>query len=153
MDLFEEKHSCMFQFSTGDLMQLLWQLGDSQRLSMHTHLGGAASVLPLGFKGRMGADDGQVPMEVADGAVWTESNLVCVATDGSNAGLWQMNPDGSNLAEVAASKNGGVDHNPSGATTVSKFVRCKPLSMLLMATMNCGSSMAALTNPSCTGCL
>jgi len=73
------------------------------------------------FSVTMVVNDDQVPMKATDNVVWTENSLVHVATDGSNAGLWQMSPDGSNLVEIAPSKNGGVDHNPSGVMGISNL--------------------------------
>jgi len=82
-----------------------------------------------------------------DNVLWTESDMIYVATDGAEAGVWEMKSDGSGLKEIAASINNGTDYGPSGMTDISSLVGYTPSSILLADTMNCGSSMSVLINP------
>jgi len=99
------------------------------------------------FSVTMVLNDKNAPLREVDNVLWTESNLIYITCDGTNAGIWEMKPDATDLVEIAASKDTSADSNPSGTVDISKFVGYQPSSILLATTMNCGSSMAVLINP------
>ncbi|MAE63604.1 MAG: hypothetical protein CMJ18_04980 [Phycisphaeraceae bacterium] len=88
-------------------------------------------------------DDGSdSPVRAPDNLTWTRNGLVYVQEDGSGDDVWQMNPDGSDLIQIASAFS-----EPSGIFDVSELAGYAAGSVLLSSMQGGPAQLSALISP------
>ena len=74
-----------------------------------------------------------------DNVTWSADGKIYVQQDGGGDGIYQMNPDGSDVFKIA-----GANSSPSGIFDVSEYAGYMPGSVFLTSVLGEGSSGAQL---------
>ena len=83
------------------------------------------------------------PIGAPDNLTWTRNGLVYVQEDGSGNDIWQLNPDGTGLLQIARAFS-----EPSGIYDVSELAGYAPGSILLSSMQGGPAQLSALISPS-----
>ncbi|MEM7625016.1 MAG: hypothetical protein AAF333_05255 [Planctomycetota bacterium] len=84
-------------------------------------------------------DDDVGPLSAPDNVVWAGNNMIYVQEDGSGDQIFEMNPDGSGLLEIADAAS-----EPSGVIDVSELLGYAPGGVLLTSLQNSSTSPSQL---------
>lgn len=85
-------------------------------------------------------DVDDAPLSAPDNVTWSVNNLLFLQEDGSGNDMWQMNPDGTGLLQIAHGFS-----EPSGIYDVSSLVGYQPGSVLLASLQGSGGADAQLS--------
>ena len=90
-------------------------------------------------------DNNVAPIGAPDNLTWSADGKIYVQEDGNGNEIWQMNPDGSQILQIAKAFS-----EPSGIIDISEVTGYKPGSVLLSSIMGTGShgaQLAVLVSP------
>ena len=85
-------------------------------------------------------DEDVPPIGAPDNLTWSNDGKIYVQEDGDGDDIWQMNPDGSGIIQIASAFS-----EPSGIIDISEAVGYNAGSVLLSSIQGSGSSGAQLT--------